>query len=416
MSKLTSFNTTNQPFLTHLSVSKTAHVIITAETPDFDDSVLSAWRAEGFAVQYIPLGSDGPAAYTRRLHAAADAATGLNDTWSLVAFGDAAAACLESHHRKSVPRLVALIAYYPSSLPDPARTTYPPGLSVLVHLPAHSTVSVVRTPEILGIQGKRRKTVSKRVDGGVVGIGGRIVNLAVPTYTYPGVEAGWAERDLDEFDDVAERLAWSRSLGTVRRASGCVGAELDLEAARDMHHKGKKTRDGNDDDDGEAGSAEATLLCLPTLVGGSTPHHQLQEFYAKNFSPSPEELGARLLSRTIGVDRVVDELSLGFTHDRNVDWLLPRVPLTNKRVQVVIVVVVAVRGGRMCSERVYWDQAGVLVQLGLLDPALVSGGMKESGVKRLPVVSGREGVRAVVGGGQDMPDLNRLMLRDNDRE
>ncbi len=50
------------------------------------------------------------------------------------------------------------------------------------------------------------------------------------------------------------------------------------------------------------------------------------------------------------------------------DWMLPGVPPTGKRVEIPIVVVVGFRDGKIASEHIYWDQASVLVQVGLLDP------------------------------------------------
>jgi carboxymethylenebutenolidase len=70
----------------------------------------------------------------------------------------------------------------------------------------------------------------------------------------------------------------------------------------------------------------------------------------------------------VGHDRIVDEFVFKFTHTVQMDWLLPGVAPTNKPVEVVKVVVVQFRDGKIASERIHWDQAAVLVQLGLLDP------------------------------------------------
>lgn len=143
-------------------------------------------------------------------------------------------------------------------------------------------------------------------------------------------------------------------------------------------------------------SATPQILHAPTLTGGFHPD-DLQDFYTEFFQPSPASLNARLLSRTVGVDRVVDELSLAFNHNKEIPWLLPGVPPTNRRIEIVIVSVVCVRAGVLFSEHVYWDQASVLVQVGLLDPKLVPEKFKKQGVKGLPVM-GAESARAVVRG------------------
>jgi hypothetical protein len=125
-------------------------------------------------------------------------------------------------------KLCSLIAYYPSSIPDP-KQRFSASFRVLVHLaqgtnPAEASVGVTRRPEVLGIQGKRR-TVQKRISPGI-GAGGFQAKIEYPVFTYEGVEPGFAEHDLDEYDAVADALAWSRSLSMVRRG---FGAEVDLE-------------------------------------------------------------------------------------------------------------------------------------------------------------------------------------------
>jgi carboxymethylenebutenolidase len=73
------------------------------------------------------------------------------------------------------------------------------------------------------------------------------------------------------------------------------------------------------------------------------------------------------VSRTIGDDRFVDELIFQFTHTIEMDWMLLGIPPTGKRVEVPLVVIVHFRDGKLAREHIYWDQASVLVQLGLLD-------------------------------------------------
>lgn len=82
----------------------------------------------------------------------------------------------------------------------------------------------MRRPEVLGIQA-RKKTVTKRVTPGI-GAGGLLSKMGYPAYTYEGVDPGFAEHDLDEYDAVADGIAWSRSLSVVRRG---FAAEVDLE-------------------------------------------------------------------------------------------------------------------------------------------------------------------------------------------
>jgi hypothetical protein len=101
-------------------------------------------------------------------------------------------------------------------------------MKVLVHLAGHE-IDVNRNREVLGIQGKRRKT-TKTIPAGT-GIGGSL-KLAYPSYTYEGAEPGFAEHDLDEYNKIAAGLAWSRSLDCVRKA---FRAEVDLEKVWEQH-------------------------------------------------------------------------------------------------------------------------------------------------------------------------------------
>ena len=81
------------------------------------------------------------------------------------------------------------------------------------------------------------------------------------------------------------------------------------------------------------------------------------------------------VSRTIGQGRVVDELVARFTHSIRMDWLLPGIPPTGKRIELPFVVIVQFEGDKLAHEHLYWDQASVLVQVGLLDRTLpVRGG------------------------------------------
>jgi carboxymethylenebutenolidase len=107
---------------------------------------------------------------------------------------------------------------------------------------------------------------------------------------------------------------------------------------------------------------------VPVLTGGSGKT-ELANFYSKHFIPKmPPDLEIVPVSRTIGSDQLVEELVLKVTHSVEMDWMLPGIPPTNRRVETALVVVVGFRDGKVACERIYWDQASVLVQIGLLDP------------------------------------------------
>ena len=112
---------------------------------------------------------------------------------------------------------------------------------------------------------------------------------------------------------------------------------------------------------------DASVNHVPVLTGGSGKE-ELFEFYSTFFIPQmPADIEFIPISRTVGVDRIVDEMVVRLTHSIDMDWLLPGIPTTGKRVEFPMVVIVQFRDGKMAAERIYWDQASVLVQLGLLD-------------------------------------------------
>ena len=94
-----------------------------------------------------------------------------------------------------------------------------------------------------------------------------------------------------------------------------------------------------------------------------------------------------LLSRTVGEDRLVDEMIQRFTHTIEMDYMLPGIPPTGKRVEIPVIVVVEFSDGKIASEHIYWDQASVLVQVGLLDPESLPVVGSESARKMLDPIS-----------------------------
>jgi carboxymethylenebutenolidase len=126
------------------------------------------------------------------------------------------------------------------------------------------------------------------------------------------------------------------------------------------------------------------LTNVPTNVGG-VGRAGVRAFYHDHLVGKffPPDVVMTAVSRTVGDDQVVDELVISFTHTAPVDWMLPGLAPTGRRVEVAFAVVVGFKDGKISHEHIYWDQASVLVQLGLLNPA------------GLPVV-GAEGARKVL--------------------
>jgi carboxymethylenebutenolidase len=139
---------------------------------------------------------------------------------------------------------------------------------------------------------------------------------------------------------------------------------------------------------------------IPTMTGG-VGYEQLRRFYAHHFIPvNPPDFHLTPVSRTVGIDTIVDEFIVHFTHTTVMDWLLPGVPATGRPVELPTVAIVKFEGDKVAHEHIYWDQASLLVQLGLLDP------------DGLPVV-GREAAHKVMD--RNVPS-NHLMGRWRESE
>ena len=116
---------------------------------------------------------------------------------------------------------------------------------------------------------------------------------------------------------------------------------------------------------------DAYVNHIPVLTGG-VGKDALREFYSKRFIPQmPPDTEVTPVSRTIGTHQLVDEMIFKFTHTVRMDWMLPGVAPTGKRVEIPLVAIVRFRDNKLAHEHIYWDQASLLVQLGLLDPNIL---------------------------------------------
>ena len=137
---------------------------------------------------------------------------------------------------------------------------------------------------------------------------------------------------------------------------------------------------------------EPYVHCVPIMTGG-IGGQGVRRFYSDHFiNQIPKDATVTPISRTIGKDQVVDELIVSFTHDTQWDYLLPGVPPTGKRVELPHVVVMKFENGKITHEHIYWDQASLLVQVGLLDPANIPVAGVEQARRLLQVGKGRESV------------------------
>lgn len=110
---------------------------------------------------------------------------------------------------------------------------------------------------------------------------------------------------------------------------------------------------------------------VPMMTGG-VGYQGVYNFYKNHFiGKMPADTKIVRISRTIGKDQVVDELIISFTHDREVEYMLPGVSPTGKYITLPHVVIMNFKDGKIAHEHIYWDQASLLVQVGLLDPGLL---------------------------------------------
>ena len=113
---------------------------------------------------------------------------------------------------------------------------------------------------------------------------------------------------------------------------------------------------------------DPTVIHVPVLTGGRGAQ-ELRAFYRDWFIPAwPDDVQVEQVSRTVGSERVVDELIIRFTHSCEMPFWLPAIAPTGRRVELPLVVVMGFDGGEVSSEHIYWDQASLLSQIGLLDP------------------------------------------------
>jgi carboxymethylenebutenolidase len=210
-------------------------------------------------------------------------------------------------------------------------------------------------------------------------------NLLAYLYDYPEQDHAFGRPGGQHYHPAAAELAHLRSFEFVIRnlaGDGVAVAQKTLADRWDNHVKYEfATR--HTEDTLATMVPDAYVNHVPVLTGG-VGHDELREFYSRRFIPQmPPDTNMTPVSRTIGVDRVVDEMVFEFTHTVNMDWMLPGVAPTDKHVKVPLVVIIHFRDGKLAHEHIYWDQASVLVQLGLIDQATLPVAGVESAEKVL---------------------------------
>lgn len=187
----------------------------------------------------------------------------------------------------------------------------------------------------------------------------------VEIYTYPDVDHAFSRNGGMHYNKPAALMAHQRSIAALRQA---IGPNYNLSQLWDKHIEFEfAVRD--------VPSTMATMVAepyvnhIPTMTGG-VGYRELSRFYQNHFvHANPPDMKLVPISRTVGASQIVDEFVMCFTHNSEIDWMLPDVAPTGRYVEIPMLGVIKFRGDKLCHEHIYWDQASVLVQIGLLDPA-----------------------------------------------
>ncbi|CAG7928448.1 unnamed protein product [Penicillium olsonii] len=182
-------------------------------------------------------------------------------------------------------------------------------------------------------------------------------------YSYDVAGPGFIIPGHSEFKVSTAGVAHTRSVGFLKKHLG--GPFFDLEKIWDEHTY-YEFGDRSVEKTMATMVQEPYVNHIPTLTGG-IGRSRLSHFYLHHFIfNNPDDTALELISRTVGTDRIVDEFIFVFTHVQQMDWMIPGIPPTGKHVRVPFTSVVNIRGDRLFHEHIAWDQATVLVQLGLL--------------------------------------------------
>lgn len=186
----------------------------------------------------------------------------------------------------------------------------------------------------------------------------------VELYVYPGVDHAFARPNGHHYHKPSALLAHERTVAALRRV---LGPDYNLSDLWDEHVR-------HEFDTRDVPATMATMVAepyvnhIPTMTGG-VGAKELSRFYQHHFvHGNPKDMALTPLSRTVGASQIVDEFIMSFTHDLEIDWMLPGVAPTGRHVEIPMLGVVKFRGPKLYHEHIYWDQASVLVQIGLLDP------------------------------------------------
>ncbi|UPL02565.1 hypothetical protein LCI18_013499 [Fusarium solani-melongenae] len=251
---------------------------------------------------------------------------------------------------------VGLVSYEPDlwNQAAPALAQVPQIIAGIIYTDASAlnSLAAVKIPTLNHVAGQNGPSAASTKQQGVT------------QYQYPTVKSyGFATPASEHFHYITESISHTRSLQFLKPLMS--GPNFDLEAIWEEHTY-YEFADRSVEHTMSTMVQEPYVNHVPTLTGG-IGRQKLTNFYRHNFifnNSADTEL--ELISRTLGINTVVDEFIFKFTHDREIDWLIPGVPPTGRKAEVPFTAVVNIRGDRLYHEHISWDQGTVLKQLGLM--------------------------------------------------
>ncbi|KAI5303303.1 hypothetical protein KEM56_007694 [Ascosphaera pollenicola] len=307
-------------------------VVIAADVDPvmFDKKMVRMLREEGFSVTCLP-----PIKSSQQftdLIEKVDDELERSDFYALIAFGKAASIALQQFEKPAWPNLRAMVAYYPNKIGH--ESSFPDNFHVRIHL---------------------ANTQNPSAD---------YAGAGYYCYQYPFSHSGFAECNNANFDEIDARLAWSRTLAALRQGFDIPNyIEHVWDQYLRMDHLENTLGDSL-----QTLSRDVYVNYVPVILGGRG-RGKVFNFHEKYFRhQNPSSLSMRLVSRTVGSDHIVDEVHVAFRHTEEIPWLLPDIPPTGKDVEIIIVTIATIHGGEITHIQTHWDQASMLMQLGLLDP------------------------------------------------
>ncbi|KAG6850161.1 hypothetical protein H0H93_000288 [Arthromyces matolae] len=193
---------------------------------------------------------------------------------------------------------------------------------------------------------------------------------SLTTHVYATPSPFFVLPHVSAYDPGNAALAHSRSLVFLRKSLG--GPTFDLEAIWEEHTYFEFV------DRSVAKTMGTMVVCIFTS-------RSISYVVTHVSNTNPPDAAMQGVSRTVGPDRVVGEPSVLKNSNAVVDWLLPGVPPTGKKLVIPMMAVVNIRGDRLYNEHIWWDQATALRQAGILPTHLAYPTPEGTKSLRLPV-------------------------------